>query len=363
MRKIVLFNSDLSGGAGKFIITLADALKRRGAEVHIIIYKEHIDFTVPKGIFLHLLQYNGQISGDKKKIVKALQKKIDEIGKVDFLMSNSSPANDVLSKLEFPHVYHCVHSAETKVHKGILGPLKRRWRQRKYKKLYSDKNLITVAKALETYILDTVKAKPKSIRTIYNPFNFEEIRRLSDETISGIPNEPYIIHVGRFDMVSKRQDILLKAYKKADLQHKLVLLGEGGDNEKIIKLVDDLELGPKVILPGYSTNPYAWMKHAELFVFSSDFEGFGRVLAEALIVGTPVVSTDCPTGPREILKESLSEFLVPVGNVDALALKMRQALEHYPDIEKIGLSWLRDDVVAEQYMALIDTHSTKGEKI
>ena len=363
MRKIVLFNSDLSGGAGKFIITLANALKKMQAEVHIIIYDEHIDYIVPKGIIFHLLKYNGRVTEDKKEIVKALQEEMGKIGKVDFLMSNSSPANDILSKLKLPNVYHCVHSAETKVHQGIFGPLKAKWRQRKYKKLYSGKNLITVSKALENYILTTVKAEPESIRTIYNPFDFEEIRRLANEVITGIPDEPYLIHVGRFDMVSKRQDILLKAYKKADISSKLVLMGDGPDKEKIINLVDDLGLGSKVILPGYSSNPYAWMKHAELFVFSSDFEGFGRVLAEALIVGTPVVSTDCPAGPREILTGSLSEFLVPTGNVEALAEKMKQALQHYPDIEEVDLSWLRDDVIAKQYMALIDIYSTKGETV
>jgi len=361
MRKIVLFNSDLSGGAGKFIITLANALQKRGVEVHIVIYAEHIDYALPESIVFHILKHDGQVTEDKKEIANALEKEIAKIGKVDFIMSNSSPANGILSRLDLPHVYHCVHSAETKVHQGIWGSLRSIWRQMKYKKLYGGKHLITVSKALEVYITDTIKAKPKSIRTIYNPFDFEEIHHLSDETIAEIPDEPYLIHVGRFDMVQKRHDILLHAYKKADIPHKLVLMGDGSDKEKIIKLVDDLGLGTQVIFTGYSANPYAWMKHAELFVFSSDFEGFGRVLAEALIVGTPVVSTDCPAGPREILTGSLSEFLVPIGDVEALAVKIRQALQHYPDMKEIDLSWLRDDVIAEQYMALIDSYSTKGK--
>ena len=95
-----------------------------------------------------------------------------------------------------------------------------------------------------------------------------------------------------------------------------------------------LGLGKKVIFQAYTDNPYAWIRHADLFVFSSDFEGFGRVLAEALIIGTPVVSTDCPTGPSEILTGVLKDFLVPPGDVNALASKIREALQYYPDIKE-----------------------------
>jgi glycosyltransferase involved in cell wall biosynthesis len=365
MHRIVLFNSDLSGGAGKFIITLAKALKRMHAEVHIIVYSDNIDYVIPEGIHFHLLKQNGQRIDGKKEIVQALKYKIDEIGKVDFLMSNSSPANRLMSMLTYPNIYHCVHSAETKVYKGFVGFFKEKWRKVKYKRLYSHKNLITVSKGLETYILENIRAKPESIQTIYNPFDFEEIHRLAEESVNEIPDTSYLIHVGRFDMVSKRHDILLKAYKQANVSQKLVLLGEGEDKIKIETLVQELGLQSKVLFQGYTDNPYVWLKHAELLVLSSDFEGFGRVLAEALIVGTPVVSTDCPSGPSEILTGSLKEFLVPPGDANGLALKIRQALQQYPDIEKIDMRWLRDDVIAKEYMVLIDSlpniHYNKGD--
>ena len=367
MYRIVLFNSDLSGGAGKFIITLASALKKMHAEVHVMIYSDNIDYVIPEGIYFHLLKRNGELIKGKKEIVEAVKHKIGEIGKVDFLMSNSSPANRLLSMLDHPNIYHCVHSAETKTYKGFTGFFKERWRKMKYKKLYSHKNLITVSKGLEAYILESIQAKPKSIQTIYNPFDFEEIHRLAEESVTEIPDIPYLIHVGRFDMVSKRHDILLKAYKQADVPHKLVLLGEGDDKVKIETLVRELGLQSKVLFQGYTDNPYVWLKHAELLVFSSDFEGFGRVLAEALIVGTPVVSTDCPSGPSEILTGVLKEFLVPPGDVNALALKIRQALQQYPDMEEIDMTWLRNDVIAKQYMSLIDSlsniHYNKGDTL
>ena len=161
-------------------------------------------------------------------------------------------------------------------------------------------------------------------------------------------------------MVSKRQDILLKAYKKADVPYKLILLGEGKDEKKINTLIKNMGLKTQVILPGFSNNPFTWIKHAKLFIFSSDFEGFPRTLIESLIIGTPVISTDCPTGPREILTGTLEEFLVPKGDIDALATKINQALKDYPDIKKINLSWLRDDKISKQYIKLIEKRKSYG---
>jgi glycosyltransferase involved in cell wall biosynthesis len=82
-----------------------------------------------------------------------------------------------------------------------------------------------------------------------------------------------------------------------------------------------------VALPGFVKNPYKYMKRAAVFVLSSRWEGFGMVLVEAMALGTPVVSTDCPSGPAEILKGGKWGRLVPVGNVDALAQAILRTLE------------------------------------
>ncbi len=355
MYKIVLFNNTLSGGAGKSIITLAKSLKKAGAEVHLIVFKKNLDYTLPDKVFFHYLKRSdNKPLKSKRDIVSALKKKLVEIGDIDLVVSNSSPSNQLLSKLKLKNTYHCARSAETKRHKGLLKPFKQWWRQRKYRKLYSGKRLITVSKGLEHHILKTIGAKPTSICTIYNPFDFEEIRRMANENLPEIPKEHYIIHVGRFDITSKRHDVLLKAYKKANVEHKLVLLGQGEDREKIETLIDNLSLKEKVLLPDFSRNPYAWIKRADLLVLSSDFEGFGRVLVEALILGTPIVSTDCPTGPREILTGVLSDFLVPTGNANALAEKISQALTQYPKMEDIDLARFRNDIIAKKYIELIE---------
>ncbi|ADV46648.1 glycosyltransferase [Nitratifractor salsuginis] len=355
MYKVVLFNIDLSGGAGKFIITLANALAEEGVSVHIVILEEKTEYDLPPELSLHILNPRAP----KRSLAKALKKYIDQIGSVDLIFSNSTPSNKILSFLDLPNAYHIVHSAETKNYTGPLGVLKDILRKNKYRRLYNGKKLITVSKGLQRYILDDLNAHPKTIQTIYNPFEINAIQNAALQNLEELPKEPYLLHVGRLDISSKRHDLLLEAYKKASVAFKLYIVGEGEDREEIQTLIHKMNLSGKVILQGHSPNPYAWMKRAKLLILSSDFEGFGRVLAEALIAGTPVVSTDCPSGPAEILTGSLQSYLSPPGDSNALAENILKALEYYPDISKLGLSHLSVENVAKEYMTLIDKISNK----
>ncbi|WP_353661221.1 glycosyltransferase [Hydrogenimonas sp. SS33] len=331
--RIVLFNMTLSGGAGNYIVTLANALAKEGAQTHIVIYKDAVDYPIPEGVRFHRLvpENRGDLKRQLQNLLKSLQP-------VDLILSNSTPSNKILSALHLPNAMHVVHSAETKTYRGLFAPLKAWWRRRTYRKLYSKKHLVTVSKGLETYIVDTLGARPLSIRTLYNPFDFEMIRRQAEMPDPEIPDEPYIIHVGRLDMRSKRHDILLEAFKRADIPHKLVIVGEGKDREKIEKIIHSLKLEERVIMTGFKANPYSWIRHADLLVLSSDFEGFPRTLVEAAIIGTPIVSTDCPTGPNELLRDELSAYLTPVGNSKALAETIERAFYHYPTFKKAELS-------------------------
>jgi glycosyltransferase involved in cell wall biosynthesis len=103
-------------------------------------------------------------------------------------------------------------------------------------------------------------------------------------------------------------------------------LGEGKERPLLEELIKKLGLEHDVSLPGFVMNPYAYMARASLFVLSSRWEGLPTVLIEALCCGTPVVSTDCPSGPREILKDGQYGQLVPVGDVDELARAIAAAL-------------------------------------
>lgn len=173
------------------------------------------------------------------------------------------------------------------------------------------------------------------ITTIYNPVVTPRLAELSRE----IPSHPWltgggppiILSAGRFALV-KDFPALIRAFHKLSMviPTRLILLGEGGERNNLTALVRELDLEDRVSMPGWVDNPYAFMARASLFAISSRMEGLPTVLIEALACGCPCVSTDCPSGPAEILEGGRIGRLVPVGDVEALAEAMRLTLEDPP---------------------------------
>lgn len=124
--------------------------------------------------------------------------------------------------------------------------------------------------------------------------------------------------------------------------------------KKLKTLSSSLEVQGRVVIPGFQSNPYAWMSRAEVVVLSSDFEGLPTVLLEAIISGTKVVSTDCPHGPREIMQGQLAQFLVPVQNPDALADAINKAIETEVELNTTPMiDQVSTQQITTEYLALI----------
>ena len=135
-----------------------------------------------------------------------------------------------------------------------------------------------------------------------------------------------------------------------------MILGEGEEKRTLEKLASELAITNRVAMPGFVANPYPWMKQARVFVLSSRWEGFGNVIAEALACGTPVVSTDCPSGPSDILSGGEYGRLVPVGDVEALAAAMDEALDAQVDREALVARGMEFSVerIAPRYLELAE---------
>jgi GalNAc-alpha-(1->4)-GalNAc-alpha-(1->3)-diNAcBac-PP-undecaprenol alpha-1,4-N-acetyl-D-galactosaminyltransferase len=167
------------------------------------------------------------------------------------------------------------------------------------------------------------------MHVVYNAVALAEIRAAARESISamGLETRPTIITIGRH-AEQKDHETLLRAFAvlRERCDARLVMLGQGPLRDRLVALATELGIASSVIFAGWQTNPFAWLARADLFVLSSRYEGFGNVLVEAMACGLPVISTDCPSGPSEILRGGEFGMLVPVGDVPALASAMESML-------------------------------------
>ena len=198
------------------------------------------------------------------------------------------------------------------------------------------------------------------VRVIYNPAatGASPLREASgvQAQLWGAGFGWHILAVGRLSL-QKDHETLIKAFARLpnDLNAKLVILGEGPLRENLSALVSQLGLQERVSLPGFITDPYPWFRSADLFVLSSRWEGFGNVIVEALECGVPVVSTNCPSGPEEILEDGRYGKLVPVQDHIALANAMVQSFNEVHDREALMLRAQDFSVrkISDQYLSCI----------
>jgi glycosyltransferase involved in cell wall biosynthesis len=200
----------------------------------------------------------------------------------------------------------------------------------------------------------------EDIKVIYNPVVTPDLFEKAKESIDHpwfTPGEPpVILGVGRLTP-QKDFPTLIRAFALVR-QHcpvRLMLLGEGEKRPQIEALVCQLGLERQVALPGFVENPYAYMASSAIFVLSSSWEGFGNVVAEALATGTSVVSTDCKSGPAEILEDGKYGKLVPVGDVDALADAILATLSQptNPEVLRQRSRAFSVERIVEQYLEVL----------
>lgn len=362
MKKIaIVIDSLVGGGAEKVMLTLATTLTQMGHSVTLLSLAASYEYDVPAGLNVMSL-FTGNASKvdsfwQRKKSVAALQswfnEQQSEHGEFDLVLSNLDKSNNLLSQSNINKVHYIVHnSVEAELaRQKRMGPLKYAYLLAAKKRL-NGKSLVCVSKGLQKEIEQGALINPARIQTIYNPFDFAAIEQLSNQTNEQIPNEPYLIHVGRLAK-QKRHDVLFSALAKMERKIKLVLLCN--KPQKALKMAEKYGVAEQIIVPGFQQNPYNWIKNAEALVLSSDYEGLSMVLIEALAVGTKVVSTLCPHGPSEVLSGELAQFLVPMNNPQRLAEKITQALQAdiNPQQAEI-LQQVQGEHVAKQYLALCD---------
>lgn len=185
---------------------------------------------------------------------------------------------------------------------------------------------IAITEAMKEDMIKRFYANADSISVIYNgvEFNDQELKNNDHHKIKGKEYNIHLLNVGRL-VKQKNQALLLEAFSKLSSNYTLSIVGEGALQEDLIVLSKKLGIEDRVAFHGYQANVAGFYKSADAFVLSSDFEGFPNVLVEALYYGCQVISTDCPTGPAEILNNGEYGQLVPCGDAKNLALAIQDS--------------------------------------
>lgn len=360
MRNVALYLHSLGGGGvERVMINLARGLSERGLAVDLVLAKAegpYLSHVPPKvrvvdlGASRVLASFPGLVRYLREERPTVMLSALDHVNVVALWAGKFSgvPVRVVVSV----HTTLSRASASAASLRARLTPF---WIRPFYPWAHS---VVAVSQGVADDLVRLTGLPKEKVRVIYNPVLTPELFAKAEENLEHpwfAPGEPpVVLGVGRLT-AAKDYATLIRAFARVRQERpvRLMILGEGEERPNLETLVRELRLDKDVTLPGFVENPYKYMKRAGVFVLSSQWEGLPTVLVEALAVGTPVVSTDCPSGPAEILEGGKVGRLVPVNDVEALAQAILVGLdeERGRAIERMTAFSL--DRVVEQYVEVL----------
>ena len=340
MKTIFLINSLEKGGAERVVLTLLKNINVRDTDsFYLFLLEDNIKYEIPNKVqvviggrfhninILKLLQIP-LLAIKLKRICRKYQ-----ISTVLSFLERSNFTN-VLSRLlgsahkciiserNTPSFVYQSQSVKDKINRFLI------------RSVYSHADqIVTVSDGVSQDLVENFSIPKDIITKINNPYEIDKIQQLAEELIEEEwLNNNYYLTILNVGSLTKQKDhtILIKVF--ARLLNKfeylrLIIVGDGVERQKLLSLLKDLGIESYVKLTGFKDNPYAYMSRADIFVLSSLYEGFPNVLIEAMICGCPVVSTDCRSGPNEIIKNRHNGVLLPVGDLDSMESAIREILE------------------------------------
>lgn len=316
------------GGAGISLARLATHFAARGHAV-VIVMRRPADGRLPFADLPASVEYRFTGHGGRLGIFAELLGVVRRT-RPDALLAFDTRANQIASWL------HWIPGPGPAIWLSLRNALNDRQRATLRRAAARSDGVIAISHGLARQFVALTGHDPSGVHVIHNPAVTPELAQRAAEPLEhpwiGSDRPPLIVAAGRLT-AQKDYPTLLRAFAglRAQRPCRLMILGEGELQGALQQLVDELGITADVAFLGFQSNPWRYMRHAAVFVLSSAWEGFGNVLAEALSLGVPVVSTDCPHGPREILQDGRLGALVPVGDAEALGVAIAATLDHPPD--------------------------------
>lgn len=368
---LILIASLNKGGAEKIVsLILKEFDKDKNLNIQLVMMESGIDYEIPTSIQPKILS-TSEKSGIRKLlelpfVAWQLSNYIKE-NNIDVVMSFLYRPNyvNVMAKFlgaKHKSVINIVSTTSRYLNEGIFG----RINLFLIRHLFNKSDLIVsnsygVSEDLKSLIDVTTKTD-----VIYNPIDIEEINKekniCKDIKFDFIKQTQYIISVGRLIPLKRNKDLIeaFDTLQKNDNNIELIFLGDGLLKDELIEYCEKLNIQNKVHFLGNVSNPFYYLNNSDLFILNSELEGLPNVLVEAMAVELPVVSSDCKSGPREILVNETYGLLYPVGDIKILVEKMKIYLYSNIDKEEIkvkSLTRLQDfdiDKSMAQYKKALD---------
>lgn len=346
-----------AGGAERVMLTLISGFCKRGHSVELVLSSATGELLaeVPDGVRVVDLKA-GRMMRALPRLVRYLK--------------DSSP-DALLSTLSQPNLVALLARDLARVPtRVVVREANTPTQEFRHARLFKDRivpRLIALIYRRADHVIAVSEGVAQSLRAlglsrvarIYNPVLNERLRQLCQES----PQHPWfqshevpiVLAVGRLEP-QKDFLTLLNAFAivREARAARLIIFGEGSERPRLEQQVQSLGLSESVALPGYTPNPFPYMRSADVFVLSSRFEGLPNALIQAMACGCPVVSTDCPSGPSEILSGGQYGHLVPVGDPVALARAILAVLRgEGKSVPREWLTQFEEEVIVEQYLRLL----------
>ena len=381
MRLGILIYSLSGGGAERVVSHLASYCVNEKIDVHLILMNTNIGFELPERIKVHFIEKS---ESDESGILKAIKipilafkyaklaKKLKITHSLSFLTRpafihiiasklNNYSYKVITNERAFPSLQYSYNNFQSVFNKTLI------------KSLYKKSDLVISNSHGNAYdLVNNFEVPSNKMKVIHNPIDLDKID-IIDPIDSFFDNDNFnIITLGRLD-IGKNHVMLIKAIH--NLQNpilRLYIFGIGDMKEDLEKLIIELDLTSQVFLMAFDPNPYKYLKAADLFIFGSNHEGFPNVILEAMACGLPILTTNCKSGPSEIMKLTevkddlmITDYgiLVPINNVDLMSKGISYFInnENYIKTCKVnGQTRIKDfekNHILEQYIDLIITTS------
>ena len=327
-RIFFIINSLAGGGAERVLLSLAEAsliVQDRIDLALILLDKEPWAYQPPEGLRVIQLDSDFKLGRSIRQLYGLLRTERPDLT-LSFL-TRANIASTVLARL-MRHRAVISERANTSGHfrPGLPGRIAKGMIRAIYPRA---DHIIAVSRGIADDLAENFGCRPDRISTIANPVNLGRIQAMARmEPELPLP-ERFIVVVSRLTK-GKNVAMAIDAFARSRSGLPLVILGEGGEREALTRQIERLNLNDRVLMPGFVANPYAIVGRADCYLSASNGEGFPNGLVEALALGTPAISTNCPSGPSEVLADLPREavnglhegsygLLVPQNDPDRMA--------------------------------------------